>query len=116
MDTTREQQLENELDADFSVSVEGFRAGADRKRLCIRRGSHTESVAMSDAEAQAVMISLMSAFPGPLSELLEAARPLADLLEYQYPAGEMHKVQVDGGDVARLQNAIGAIDKTKPAI
>jgi hypothetical protein len=111
MDTTREQQLENDLDADFSVSVEGFRAGADRKRLCIRRGSHTESVVMSDAEAQAVMMSLMSAFPGALSELLEAARPLADLLFDHHPAGEMVALQVDAGDVTRLKNAVGAIDE-----
>lgn len=82
MDTSREQQLENELDADFAVSVEPSMVGSkERKRLSIRRGSHTESVALVAAEAQAVIISLMQAFPGALNELIEAARPLADALD-----------------------------------
>lgn len=115
MDTSREQQPEDALLADFAISVEKSRVSSDQKRLCIRRGRHTESVALNTAEAQVVMINLMTAFPGAISELLEAARPLADLLEYQYPAGEMHDVQVDGGEVTRLQNAISAIDKAKPA-
>jgi hypothetical protein len=81
MDTSREEQMENEMLADFAVSMEKSRVSSDQKRLCIRRGRHTESVGLNAAEAQLVIASLMQAFPGALNELIEAARPLADALD-----------------------------------
>ncbi|WP_274643938.1 hypothetical protein [Pseudomonas serbica] len=80
MEISHEEHLENVMIADFSVSVEKSMVSSRQKRLCIRRGRHTESVPLNPSEAQLVMLSLMNAFPGALSELLEAARPLSDAL------------------------------------
>lgn len=111
MEISHKEHLENVMIADFSVSVEKSMVSSRQKRLCIRRGRHTESVALNPSEAQLVMLSLMNEFPGALSELLDAARPLADLLFDHHPAGEMLTLQVDAGDVTRLKNAVGAIDE-----
>lgn len=115
MDISREQQQETEQLADFAVSVEKSRVSKDQKRLCIRRGSHTESVALNASEAQVVIMNLMQAFPGTLNELLEAARPLGDLMFNPDPEDALHTVEVYGGSVTRLKSAIIAVDDVAAA-
>lgn len=102
---------------EFAASVEDSLLGSrDQKRLCIRRGNHTESLGINSEEAQQVMLVLLKAFPGPLSQLLEAGRPLSDILEDKYPAGTMFTLEVDAGDIGKLQDSILALDEIQAKI